>query len=71
MRGVHTEPNGRQSLVHFAYVAQHDKLVRVAVSIDDEIIATVHPDRNATKQWNRGNRSYFSRYQGLEERDAR
>ena len=45
-------------------------MVRVAVSVDDEIVISAFRDRNATTQWNRGNHSYFaSKYSNLEIRD--
>ena len=70
LRGVHTEADDRQSIVHFAYVPVHAKLIRVAVSMDGERITTVLPDRTATRNWNNMNTDYFNRYQNLEERDA-
>ena len=70
LRGVHAEADGRQSVVHFAYVPAHAKLIRVAVSMDGERITTVLPDRTATRNWNSMNLDYFNRYQDLEERDA-
>ena len=70
LRGVHAETDGRQSIVHFAYVPVHAKLIRVAVSMDGERITTVLPDRTATRNWNNMNIDYFNRYQNLEERDA-
>lgn len=46
------------------------RMVRVAVSIDDERIATSFPDTQATTHWNRRNISYFHRkYRNVEERD--
>ena len=45
-------------------------MVRVAVSVDDEIVISAFRDRNATTQWNRSNHSYFaSKYSNLEIRD--
>lgn len=70
LRGVHTEADGRQSIVHFAYVPAHAKLIRVAVSMDGERITTVLPDRTATRNWSNMNLDYFDRYQNLEDRDA-
>ena len=70
LRGVHSEADGRQSIVHFAYVPAHAKLIRVAVSVNGERITTVLPDRTATRNWNNRNIDYFNRYQNLEERDA-
>ena len=70
LRGIHAEADGRQSIVHFAYVPVHAKLIRVAVSMDGERITTVLPDRTATRNWNNMNIDYFSRYLNLEERDA-
>ena len=71
IRGSHAEADGRQSIVHFAYVPAHAKLIRVAVSMDGERITTVLPDRTATRNWySMNNIDYFDRYQNLEERDA-
>ncbi len=45
-------------------------MLRVAVSLDDELIITAFPDRTATGHWNKGNLDYFDRtYQSLEVRD--
>ena len=70
LRVVHTEADGRQSIVHFAYVHAHAKLIRVAISMDGERITTVLPGRTATRNWNSMNIDYFNRFQNLEERDA-
>ena len=69
--GIHTGRDGSQSCCYMAFVPGLDEMVRVAVSMDDEVIITGFRDRTATRHWNRGNRDYFNRnYQNLEERDA-
>ena len=71
IRGIRTEHDGSQSRCYMAFVAGLDEMVRVAISMDDEIIITGFRDRTATRHWNKGNRGYFIRnYQDLEERDA-
>ena len=71
IRGVKTDADGRQSLCYWAFVPQLEKMVRVAVSMDDTTIITAFRDTAATRHWNEGNLSYFVRhYQDLEERVA-
>ena len=71
IRGIKTDALGRQSMCHLAFAPQLEKMVRVAVSMDDNRIITAFPDDTATKHWNEGNLSYFVRhYQDLEERVA-
>ena len=71
IRGIKTDALGRQSMCHLAFAPQLEKMVRVAVSMDDNRIITAFPDDAATKHWNEGNLSYFVRhYQDLEERVA-
>ncbi len=71
LRGVRAEDDGRQSIVYLAFVPGTDKMVRVAVSMDDRVIVTAFLDSKATLRWNRGNRDYFvQRYRDLEERYA-
>lgn len=71
VRGIRTERDGSQSRCYLAFVSGLDEIVRVAVSMDDEIIITGFRDRTATRHWNKGDRGYFVRnYQDLEERDA-
>ena len=62
IRGIHTDPNGRQSWNYLAYVPSLQKIVRVGVSIDDNIITTAFRDDNVTRAWQRGDRSYFRRH---------
>ena len=70
IRGVRTEQGGRQSACFIAFVPGMAEMVRVAVSMDDERIINAFPDRTATRHWDRGNRSYFTRVYGeLEVRD--
>ena len=71
IRGIRTERDGSQSRCYIAFVPGLDEMVRVAVSMDDEVIITGFRDRTATRHWNTGNRGYFVRnYQNLEERNA-
>ena len=60
-RGIHTDPDGRQSLNYFGPARGTNTLIRVAVSLDDELIINAFKDSNATKAWNRGNYDYFHR----------
>ena len=71
VRGIRTERDGSQSRAYLAFVPGLAGLVRVAVSMDDELIITAFQDRTATNHWNKGNSDYFIRnYEGLEERNA-
>ncbi len=71
VRGVRTERDGSQSWTYMGFVPGLDGLVRVVISMDDELIITAFQDRTATSHWNKGNRDYFVRnYEGLEERNA-
>ena len=71
MRGIRTERDGSQSRAYLAFVPGLDGMVRVAISMDDELIITAFQDRTATNHWNKGNHHYFVRnYEGLEERNA-
>ena len=70
VRGIHTAIDGTQSWVYFATLSDLGRMVRVAVSIDDERIATAFPDTQAANHWNRRNISYFHRkYRNVEVRD--
>ena len=69
LRGIRTRGDGSQSITYYAFVPAHGKLVRVAISIDDERVTTVMPDRTATNHWDRGTLDYFDRLQDLEMRD--
>ena len=71
LRGIRTDSHGLSSLVYLAFVPGLNNMVRVAVTLDDEMIITAFQDAGATRNWLRGNRSYFARqYRDLEERDA-
>ena len=71
IRGIRTERDGSHSRCYIAFVPGLDEMVRVAVSMDDEVIITGFRDRTATRHWNTGNSGYFVRnYQNLEERNA-
>lgn len=69
LRGTDTTPGRKPSFVYFAYIPDADKVLKVAVSIDDERITTTHFDTRATKDFRRGTRDYFLKYEDLEERD--
>ena len=70
LRGIDFTLDREPSYVYFAYIPERGRVLKVAVSIDDERIATTHFDRSATNALRRGARGYFLRkYQDLEERD--
>ena len=70
IRGIYTDSRGTRSWGYLAFVTGLDKMVNVAVSLDDERIVTAFLDRTATGHWNRGNRDYFEmRYENLEIRN--
>jgi hypothetical protein len=70
VRGIFTAADGQGSWNYIAFVPGLNQMVRVAVSVDDEIVISAFRDRNATTQWNRSNHSYFaSKYSNLEIRD--
>ena len=70
VRGIYTDIEETQSWVYFATLPDLGKMVRVAVSMDDERIATAFPDTQATNHWNRRNMGYFERkYGNVEVRD--
>ena len=71
IRGVKTDSDGRQSLCYWAFVYGLEKMVRVAVSMDDTTIITAFRDSPATRKWRKLDISYFDRkYRRLEVRDA-
>lgn len=59
VRGVYTNPQG-DSRVHYAFVPDLGKVVRVAVSMDDKEIITAFPDTRATKKWQKGELTFFA-----------
>ncbi len=68
--GVRMSPDGRSSRIYLALVHGLRRMVRVAVSMDDERIVTAFIDSAATKHWSRRNLDYFdTHYQNLEVRD--
>ena len=68
LRGIENKLDREPAYVHFAYISELGRLMKVAISMDDARIVTVHPDRNATKAWRTGQREYFTmKYQDLEE----
>ena len=70
LRGIDVTPDREPSYVYFAYIPELGRALKVAVSIDDERIATTHFDRSATSDLRRGTRGYFLRkYHALEERN--
>ena len=71
IRGICNDSGRRQSQAYWGFVPGLGQMVKVAVSMDDEVIVTAYLDRTATIHWNKGNRGYFAnRCKGLEERDA-
>ena len=72
LRGLYTEPNGAQSWNYLAFVPALDKLVVVAVSMDNARIVTAYASRRAIEKWRTGDRAYFVRryQQNLEARDG-
>ena len=70
LRGIDNSSEREPSIAHFALLPELDRMLKVAVSIDNAKIATTHFDRVATRNFKGGTRSYFFRkYQNLEERD--
>ena len=70
IKGRRTDLDGRQSWHYLSYAPTLERLVRVVVSIDEATIVSAFQDRNATRAWNRGDRSYFARvYDEVEMRD--
>ena len=70
VRGIRTSPDGRSSWIYLAFVYGLGRMVRVAVSMDDERIVTAFIDGAATKHWSRRNLDYFNtHYRNLEVRD--
>ena len=68
LRGIENKLDREPAYVHFAYISELGRLMKVVISMDDARIVTVHPDRNATKAWRTGQREYFTmKYQDLEE----
>jgi len=70
LRGIDNTSDIGPCYVYFAIVPERNRAIKVAVSIDDASIVTVHLDRAATRNLKSGTRGYFIRkYQDLEERD--
>ena len=72
IRGVRTEANGRQSRAYWGRVEFEgvERLMRVAVSLDERRLTTAHLDSMATKKWISGDFAYFRRnYSDWEVRD--
>ena len=70
LRGIDNTLGREPSYVYFAYIPERAKVLKVAISLDDDRIVTTHFDTRATKNFQRGTRNYFAKYQDLEERDA-
>ncbi len=71
IRGIKTDQDGTQSRIYLGFVPGEQIMRRVVVSMDNNTIVTAFHDRNATRNWNRGNRDYFAdRYTELEERNG-
>ena len=70
VRGVRTSPDGRSSWIYLAFPPGLERMVRVAISMDDRRIATAFIDGATAKHWNNSNLGYFNtHYQNLEVRD--
>ena len=68
LRGIDNTPDREPTYVHFAYIPEHDKVLKVVTSIDDERIVTTHFHTQATKAFKRGDHNYFvDKYQDLEQ----
>ena len=61
IRGIATDGKLRQSIRHYAFVPEHGKVVRVAVSMDGKRLITAFVDSAATEHWHQGTQAYFSR----------
>lgn len=60
IRGTATDELGRQSIRHYAFVPDHGKVIRAAVSMDGKRFITAFIDSDATDHWHRGTQDYFS-----------
>ena len=69
LRGIDNTLGREPTYVYFAYIPEQTKVLKVAISLDDERIVTTHFDTRATKSFQRGTRNYFAKYRDLEERD--
>ncbi len=72
VRGIRTDCRGRQSIASLGWVEYGSgrRLMRVAVSIDDQRIISAFLDTTATEKLNSGDIEYFQRnYERLEVRD--
>ena len=72
VRGIRHDCRGRQSIAFLGWIAYGGgrRLMRVAVSIDDQRIISAFLDTTATEKLNSGDMEYFQRnYEGLEVRD--
>ena len=72
VRGVRYDESRRPSVAHFGWV-EHEgvqRLMRVAVSMDNQRIATAFVDTSATEALHNGDFDYFQRnYEQVEMRD--
>lgn len=64
IRGVRTDLSGRLSMVYMGWVGYDDRnrLMRVAVSMDDRVIITAVLDGTATDKIEGGDWDYFRRH---------
>ena len=72
VRGIRTDCCGRQSIAFLGWIEYSGgrRLMRVAVSIDNQRIISAFLDTTATEKLNSGDMEYFQRnYEGLEVRD--
>ena len=72
VRGIRQDRDGRRSIASLGWI-EHEgvrRLMRVAVSIDDQRIISAFLDKTATEKLNIGDVGYFQRnYERLEMRD--
>ncbi len=60
LRGVFPDSHGREGWRYYAYVPRVNRVVRVAVSLDDEVVIIGFIDGQATKHLGQGNLNYFA-----------
>ena len=73
IRGVRQDPDGRRSIAFLGWIEHSGgkRLMRVAISIDNQRIISAFWDRKATEKLNSGDMEYFQRnYDRLEVRDG-
>ena len=70
LRGIFPDDQGREGWRYYAFVPRVNRVVRVAVSLDDERVIIGFIDGQATKHLTQGNLTYFAnKGRGIETRD--